>query len=158
MQEQAAVSWHFKVLQRNSRFLCPHSPFTDRVHVHTHRGNLAAAVLVKFVATGLTPEAVKEKLVAEITVSQLEECFPYLHNQRGNDKNTSTSKINPPHTKINNNNNNRCDGTYKVVHSERDIIQDFNQQLLSLQRSDIRVPVRQSFPAAKRAERWECVS
>lgn len=55
---------------------------------------------MKFVATCLTPEAVKEKLVAEITVSQFEECFPYLHNRRGNNKNASTSEINKKKTTI----------------------------------------------------------
>lgn len=70
------------------------SPFTDCVHVHTHRGNLAAAVLVKFVAARLTPEAVEEKLVAEITVGQFEERFPYLRRPRGDNENTFTSGMN----------------------------------------------------------------
>lgn len=101
----------------------PNSPFADGIHVHTHRGNFAAAVLVKFVATRLTPEAVKEKLVAEITVSQFEEGFPYLHNGRGNSQNTSTSQI---YKKQQKKNNNRCSFTYKVVHGEGDIIEDFD--------------------------------
>lgn len=54
-------------------------PLTDCVHVHTYCGDLATAVLVKFVATRLTSEAIKKKLVTEITVGQLKEGFPYLH-------------------------------------------------------------------------------
>lgn len=61
-----------------SSTLLTDSPFRHGVHVHTHRGDLAAAVLVKLVATRLTPEAVEQKLVAEVTVGQLEERFPYL--------------------------------------------------------------------------------
>lgn len=50
------------------------SPF----HINTHSGDFATAVLVKFVATCLTPEAIKKKFMAKITVSQLEKRFPYL--------------------------------------------------------------------------------
>lgn len=50
----------------------------DCVHVHTHCGDFATAVLMKFVATCLTSEAIKKKLVTKITVGQLEEGFPYL--------------------------------------------------------------------------------
>lgn len=50
----------------------------DCVHVHTNCGHFATAVLVKFVTTRLTSEAVEKELVAEITVGQLEEGFPYL--------------------------------------------------------------------------------
>lgn len=58
------------------------SPLAHRVHVQTHGGDLAAAVLVKLVATRLTSEAIKKKLVAEITVGQLEKRFPYLRRQK----------------------------------------------------------------------------
>ena len=58
------------------------SPFAHCVHVHTHCRDLATAVLVKFVATCLTSEAVKKKLVAKITVSQLEKGFPYLNRKK----------------------------------------------------------------------------
>ena len=54
------------------------SPFAHCIHVHAHSRDLATAVLVKFVATCLTSEAIKKKLVAKITVGQLEEGFPYL--------------------------------------------------------------------------------
>ena len=60
------------------------SPFAHRIHVHAHSRDLAAAVLVKLVATCLTSEAIKEKLVAKITVSQLEKSFPYLQKYSDN--------------------------------------------------------------------------
>lgn len=56
----------------------PNSPFAHCIHVDAHGRDLATAVLVKFVAACLTSEAVKKKLVAEITVCQLEEGFSYL--------------------------------------------------------------------------------
>lgn len=83
----AAASQHHIAITRSSSRVSPHSPFTDRIHVQTHRRDLAAAVLVEFVATRLTPEAVKEELVAEITVGQFEEGLPYLHDGRGKSKN-----------------------------------------------------------------------
>lgn len=58
--------------------LNPNSPFAHCIHVHAHSRDLATAVLVKFVATCLTSEAVKKKLLAKITVRQLEEGFSYL--------------------------------------------------------------------------------
>lgn len=39
--------------------------------------------------------------------------------------------------------------TYKVMHGERNVIQHFHQQLLSNQRSDVRVPVCQPLPTGK---------
>lgn len=63
--------------------LIQNSPFAHCVHVHTYSRYLAAAVLVKFVATRLTSEAVKKKLVAKVTVSQLEEGFSYLCRHKG---------------------------------------------------------------------------
>lgn len=115
-------------------------------------------MLVKLVATCLTPEAVKKKLVAEITVSQFEECFPYLHSRRENNKTREfNNNKNRPRTFLAGSFDSRicahpCDSTHKVVHSEGDIIQDFYEKLLSHQRGDICVPIRQSFPAAKQAE------
>lgn len=55
------------------------SPLSYSIHVHTHGGDLATAVLVKLVATCLTSEAIEKELVAKITVSQLEESFAYLY-------------------------------------------------------------------------------
>lgn len=43
-------------------------PFCHGVHVHTYCGDFTAAVLVKFIPTCLTPEAVEQELVAEVTV------------------------------------------------------------------------------------------
>lgn len=60
-------------------------PLTDCIHIHTYCGDLATAVLMKFVATRLTSEAVKKKLVTEITVGQLKEGFPYLHKRGRNE-------------------------------------------------------------------------
>lgn len=59
-----------------------HSPLTDCIHIHTYCGDLATAVLVKFVAARLTSEAVKKKLVTKITVGQLKEGFPYLQKKK----------------------------------------------------------------------------
>lgn len=54
------------------------SPFCYSVHVHTHSGDFAAAMLVKLVAACLTSEAVEQKLVTEVTIGQLKEGFSYL--------------------------------------------------------------------------------
>lgn len=58
------------------------SPLGHCIHVNTHRRHFAAAVLVELVATRLTSEAIKKKLVAKITVSQFEKGFPYLWRER----------------------------------------------------------------------------
>lgn len=65
----------------------------DCVHVHTHCGDLATAVLMEFVATCLTSEAIEKKLVTEITVGQFKEGFPYLR-ERGHDECTCTATTN----------------------------------------------------------------
>lgn len=66
----------------------------DCIHVHTHCGHFATAVLMKFVAARLTSEAIKEKLVTEITVGQLEEGFPYLQRRGCNECTcTATTKM-----------------------------------------------------------------
>lgn len=71
-------------MQSNSNILLD-LPLTDCIHIHTYCGDLATAVLMKFVATRLTSEAIKKKLVTEITVGQLKEGFPYLHKRGYNE-------------------------------------------------------------------------
>lgn len=119
-----------------------YSPFTHCVHVYTHSRDLATAMLVKFVATRLTSEAIKKKLVAKVTVSQLEESFPYLDIERGH-KNIAQQNQNQEYLRqylrgsyyVNVwhfreiNNVHRLHvfyNTYKIVHCERNIIQDLD--------------------------------
>lgn len=71
-------------MKSNTNIL-PDLPLTDCIHIHTYCGDLATAVLMKFVATRLTSEAIKKKLVTEITVGQLKEGFPYLHKRGYNE-------------------------------------------------------------------------
>lgn len=52
-------------------------------HVNANCGDLGGTMLVEFVATGLAAEAMEQKLKAEITKGQAEECLPYkiVHGQ-----------------------------------------------------------------------------
>lgn len=50
----------------------------DVAPVHTHGGHFGAAMLVKFVATCLTPKAVQKKLLTNVTEGQLQKRFSYL--------------------------------------------------------------------------------
>lgn len=81
-------------MKSNTMIFFINSPLTHCIHIHAHSRNLATAVLVKFVATCLTSEAIEKKLVAEITVGQLKECFPYLHKSRDYNERTCTATIN----------------------------------------------------------------
>lgn len=52
-------------------------------HVNTDCGDFRGTMLVELVATGLAAEAVEQKLKAEVTECQAEECLPYkiVHGQ-----------------------------------------------------------------------------
>lgn len=52
----------------------------DVAPVHTHGGHLGAAVLVEFVATRLTPKAIEQELLADVTEGKLQKCLPSLEN------------------------------------------------------------------------------
>lgn len=53
------------------------------IHVNTDCGDLRGTMLVELVATGLAAEAMEQKLKAEVTERQAEECLPYkiVHGQ-----------------------------------------------------------------------------
>lgn len=50
----------------------------DVAPVHTHGWHLGAAVLVEFVAARLTPEAIEEELLADVTEGKLQKRLPSL--------------------------------------------------------------------------------
>lgn len=52
-------------------------------HVDTNCGDLGGTMLVELVSTGLAAEAMEQKLKAEVTKGQAEECLPYkiVHGQ-----------------------------------------------------------------------------
>lgn len=52
----------------------------DVAPVHTHGWHLGAAVLVEFVAARLTPEAVEQELLADVTEGKLQKRLPGLGN------------------------------------------------------------------------------
>lgn len=54
----------------------------DVTPVHTHGGNLGAAVLVEFIPTRLAAEAVQKELLAHVAVRQLQKRFPHLKHKR----------------------------------------------------------------------------
>lgn len=65
----------------------------DVAPVHTHGWHLGAAVLVEFVATRLTPKAIEQELLADVTEGKLQKCLPSLENTASDQSELITSSL-----------------------------------------------------------------
>lgn len=89
MQNKKSVSISGMTVSPHAGASVPHPSSHPRLgslsavvtHVNADGGDLGGTMLVELVATGLAAKSMEQKLKAEVTEGQAEECLPYLQPQ-----------------------------------------------------------------------------